>query len=63
MENKFEKDNISKAILNNDKSSYDEYKARRQDKQEVCKLQQKMDCLGNEMKELKDLIYKIVKGK
>ena len=59
----FEKDIGSKAVLNTNKISYQEYKQKRRDQKKVCAIEEKMECLGNEMRELKDLIYKIVKGK
>lgn len=60
---KFQKDNESKAVLNTNRKSYEEYKQKRSEQRKVCAIEEKMECLGNEMKELKDLIYKIVKGK
>tara|TARA_B100001093_G_scaffold183921_1_gene176560 strand:- start:8305 stop:8496 length:192 start_codon:yes stop_codon:yes gene_type:complete len=63
MINKFEKDLHSKAILNTNRMSYEEYKVKRKENKKVCSLEKKIECLGNEMRELKDLINKIFKGK
>lgn len=60
---KFQKDTESKAVLNTNRKSYEEYKQKRSEQKKVCAIEKKMECLGNEMKELKELIYKIVKGK
>jgi DNA polymerase elongation subunit (family B) len=63
MINKFEKDMHSKAVLNINRASYEEYKNKRDDTKKVCSLEKKLECLGSEMRELKDLINKIFKGK
>jgi len=57
------KDDSTKAILNTNRTSYEEYKRQRTEINRVQSLETKMECLSNEICEIKELMYKIFKGR
>lgn len=57
------KDDSTKAILNTNRISYEEYKRQRTEINRVQSLEIKMECLSNEICEIKELMYKIFKGR
>lgn len=59
----YEKDEDTKAILNTNKVSYIEYKQKRREANRVESIENKIKCLSNEIGEIKELMYKFIKGR
>lgn len=66
-ETSFMKDSQSKAVINNDKSGYDNYMARRAEieanKAKLSEYESQLKCLTQEMSEIKNMLVTIINKK